>query len=180
MTTTTNPGFLNGWRIAGWGAAAALLLVPLLAMVLGAGVDWSGGDFLFVGVLLVFLGMTVELALRFRRGTGRRAGFVLFGLASFLTVWVNAAVGIVGDEASPVNAYYFLGVLGALALSALFRFAARPMALMAAVLAGGQFALALVATSSMTVRPVEWAGVAIFALLWSASALFLRRAAQAG
>ena len=180
MTTTTNPGFLNGWRIAGWGAAAALLLVPFLAMALGAGVDWSGGDFLFVGVLLLFLGMTVELALRFRRGTGRRAGLVLFGLASFLTVWVNAAVGIVGDEASPVNAYYFLAVLAGLGLSALVRFAAQPMALIAAGLAAGQFVLALLATASMTVRPVEWAGVAIFALLWSASALFLGRAARAG
>ena len=180
MTTTTNPGFLNGWRIAGWGAAGALLLVPLLAIWLGTGVDWSGGDFLFVGVLLLFLGMTVELALRFRRGTGRRAGLVLFGLASFLTVWVNAAVGIVGDEASPVNAYYYLAVLGALGLSASFRFAARPMSFIAAALAAGQFVLALVATASMTVRPVEWAGVAIFALLWSASALFLRRAARAG
>ena len=124
--------------------------------------------------------MTVELALNFRRGTGRRAGLVLFGLACFLTVWVNAAVGIVGDEASSVNAYFFLGVLGALAASALFRFAAAPMSIIAAVLAAGQVALALMATASVTVRPVEWAGVAIFALLWSASALFLRRAARAG
>ena len=49
MTTTTNPGLFNGWRIAGWGAALALLVVPLLAMSLGAGVNWSVGDFCSLG-----------------------------------------------------------------------------------------------------------------------------------
>ena len=180
MTTTMNPGFLNGWRIALWGAALALLLVPLLAMWLGAGVDWSGGDFLFVGSLLAFLGGTVELAVRFRRGTGRRAGLVLFGLACFLTVWSNGAVGIIGDEESVVNPYFFLAVIAALLMSAVFRFAPNIMAGIAIALAAVQIVLGIAATIMMPGHEVEWGVLAFFALLWSASALFLNRAARAG
>ena len=180
MTTQTRRNLFNGWRIAGWGAAAALLLLPLLAMQFTRDVNWTGGDFLFAAVLIGLLGAMVEFALHFRGGTGRRAGLLIFGLAGFMTVWSNAAVGIIGDEASPVNPYFFLSVFAALMVSALFRFKPRPMAIVAAVLAAMQIVLGIAATVMMPGHGIEWGILGFFALMWSASAFFLNRAARAG
>jgi hypothetical protein len=42
----------NRWSLAIWGTAAALLLVPAIAMRFpGTGVNWSAADFIVMGVL---------------------------------------------------------------------------------------------------------------------------------
>ena len=180
MTIREQRNLISGWRIAGWGAALALVSLPLLAMQFSPNVDWTRSDFVFAAVLIGLLGAMIEFALRFRRGTGRRAGVVLFGLASFLTVWSNAAVGIIGDEGSPVTPYFFLAVFAGLAISALFRFGARAMSIVATGLAMAQIGLGLAATILMPGHAVEWGILAFFALMWSASAVFLGRAARSG
>ena len=180
MTTRSTHEFFNGWRIAGWGAALALLLLPLLAMQVTAEVDWTRSDFIFAAVLIGALGAMIEFALRFRAGTGRRTGLVLFGLVSFLTVWSNAAVGIIGDEESRVNPYFFLAVFAAVVLSALVRFRPKPMALIAAGMAVTQFGLGVAASVLMPGHAIEWGILTFLALIWSASAMFLGRAARSG
>ena len=43
----------KGWRIAMWGTAAFLLLLPAVAMQFTSEVDWGPGDFMVMGVMLL-------------------------------------------------------------------------------------------------------------------------------
>lgn len=93
------------WRILGWGAAALLLVLPLVA-----GAPWTASDFVFMGLLLGGVGLAFELIVRRSGSLAYRAGAALALLAAFLTVWVNGAVGMIGSEDNPYN-LLFLGVL---------------------------------------------------------------------
>src|SRR5262245_33253190 len=89
----------NPWRIAVWGAAACLLLLPLVAMQFkGTGVDWSGTDFLVMGVLLAAACTGYEVGTRLSSSTLYRAAFGAAVLGGFLLVWIDLAVGIIGDN----------------------------------------------------------------------------------
>lgn len=84
----------NGWRIAMWGAAAGVLLLPAIAMQLTSEVAWGLEDFLTMGTMLLIACGSFELAVKaIRSSVGRAlAGVVILGL--FLLVWVELAVGI--------------------------------------------------------------------------------------
>jgi hypothetical protein len=120
----------GGWRSGGarlalWLCLAGLLSVPGIAMRFapGAGFDWSPMDFVVMGVLLGGVGLGVELVVRASSSLAWRAGAVVAVLAAFLTLWVNLAVGMIGNEDNPYN-FIFLGVLAlalAGALAARFR-----------------------------------------------------------
>jgi hypothetical protein len=76
---------------------AAILLLPLLAMQFTREVDWTAGDFVIAGVLLMGTGLLFDLAARkIRTRKARRAaiGVIALGL---LFVWAELAVGIVGS-----------------------------------------------------------------------------------
>ena len=106
--------------------------------------------------------------------------------ASFLQVWMNLAVGIVGSEDNPVNMGFFLVVVtaGACAFTAQFRAGGMARAMVA--VAGLQALLAAaVATAPSTARddPMGPMGVLVlsgfFVTLWLLSAwLFYRSAPQ--
>src|ERR1044072_7893648 len=94
------------WRILGWGGAACLLLVPLAAHF-----PWTLSDFIVAAVMLGTAGAALELAVRFSRGSlAYRAGAAFAVAAAFLLVWVNGAVGFLGDEGNPAN-LVFVAVL---------------------------------------------------------------------
>ncbi|MEA3063142.1 MAG: hypothetical protein QOJ94_2923 [Sphingomonadales bacterium] len=134
----------GGWRSGGarlalWGALAVLLSVPGIAMRLspGAGFNWSPMDFAVMGVLLGGVGLGVELVVRASSSLAWRAGAVVAVLSAFLTIWVNLAVGMIGNEDNPYN-FIFLGVLAlalAGALLARFRAAGMAKAMLAAAIA---------------------------------------------
>ena len=167
------------WRLAGWGGAAALLLVPLIA-----GAPWSIGDYVFAAAIFALVGGTFELAVR-RSGNGWYRSGVAVGVGTaFLLVWINGAVGIIGDEGNPAN-LMFLGVIGiALVGSIVARFRAAGMAVAMAVAATVE---ALVAVAALVLRlganePPFFPGVLIligfFALTWLLSAWMFRKAAS--
>lgn len=83
----------------------AVLLVPFIAMRFTSEVNWTLSDFIFAGVLIFGTGLLFELA-RMKAGNSNTykyaAGLAL--LATFLLIWVNGAVGIIGD--SDVNIFY--------------------------------------------------------------------------
>lgn len=123
--------------------------------------------------------------------TGRTAyglGVAVALGASFLQVWMNLAVGIVGSEDNPVNMSFFLVVVtaGACAFTAQFR--AEGMARAMVAVAGMQGLLAAaIATAPSTARhdPMGPVGVLVlsglFVALWLLSAwLFHRSARQQG
>jgi len=175
--TSPRPTLFNGWRIAGWGSALALLLLPAMAMQFTEEVNWTASDFVFAAILLGFVGTVIELAARFARPGTARIGYMLAGLTAFLTFWSNAAVGIIGDE-DAVNVFFFLMVLAALVAGMMVRFRAGPMRWIAVMLAIGQYAVGIAALSMMPGHAVEWGFLTFFALLWLSAAWCFHSAAR--
>ncbi len=104
--------------------------------------------------------------------------------ASFLQVWINLAVGIVGNEDNPVNLGFYLVVVTAGACAFTARFRAEGMARAMLAVAGMQALLAMVvATAPSTARddPMGAAGVLVlssaFMALWLASAALFHKSA---
>ena len=125
------------WRVAGWGLAAFLLLLPFLAMQVSDEVAWSGGDFVLVALMLGIAGGAVELAARISGNRYFRGGALVAIVACFLLVIVNLAVGFLGDEGNPAN-LMFAGVIAVAiggAIVAHFRAAGMARAMVAAAAA---------------------------------------------
>lgn len=100
----------NRWRIVGWSIAVTLLLLPLLAMQITDEVDWNVPDFIVFGGMLFFVGGAFEMATRISSNQAYRAGVGVALAAALILIWVNLAVGIIGNEENPANLMYF-GVL---------------------------------------------------------------------
>ena len=87
-------------------------LIPLLANW-----PWTPGDFVFAGTLIFGTGLAYVLL---ARGTGKIAYRAAVGVAlagAFLLVWINVAVGIIGEPDESANLMYIgviaVGVAGA-------------------------------------------------------------------
>ena len=165
------------WRLATWGGAACLLLLPLLAMRLfpGSGVDWTVSDFAAMGALLAITCGACEVVWR-STDTVYRAAAGIAILTGFLTVWVNLAVGMIGSGSNPYN-LLFAGVLAIAVFGAAFaRLHARGMALAMAATALAQAAVAGVAlVAGWDVLGALCSGA--FTAPWLLSALLFRIAA---
>ncbi len=176
----------NAWRIAGWGAAVALVLMPLVAMQFSSEVNWTVGDFIFAIITLGSVGLGLELAVR----KGNRAYAMAAGLAllvSFLSVWFTGAVGIIGNENEDSNMLFIGVIVVALAGSAIAMFRPKEMAIAMSVAAAAQMAVPVVASmiGDSTMATI-WAREVIiltivFTAMWLVSARLFRKAAcQAG
>ena len=173
------------WRIALWGIASFILLLPLVAMQFTDEVKWTFPDFLLLGGLLGGAGLVVELAARLSGHIAYRAAALVAVVASFLLVWMNLAAGLLGDDDNPAN-LMFLGVIGVAAAGSIvgrFRPAACARALFAA--AAAQALVGAIAMAAGLASPGETGvyevvlSTAIFAPLWLLSAWLFRRAAKA-
>ncbi len=71
-----------------------ILSVPFVGMQFSNEVDWSGSDFIIMGLLLITAGLLFELILTKVRDTSRRVVFSFLLLAGLLYVWAELAVGI--------------------------------------------------------------------------------------
>ena len=173
----------NFWRIAGWGVAAGLILLPLVAMQFTSEVNWTISDFVFAAIMFGSVGLGLELAVR----RGNRAYTIAAALAllvSFLSFWFTGAVGIIGNENEDSN-LLFLGVIAiALAGSVIALFRASGMAVVMVVAAIAQAAVPVVASIiGDSAMAAIWAPeviilTLIFTALWLASARLFRDAAQ--
>ena len=187
MAGITDGGGRRGvsWRIIGWGGAAALLLVPLIAMQFTNEVNWTGSDFVFAGVMLGALGLGIELAVRASRRAAYRLGALLALGASFMLVWINGAVGIIGSEGEGAN-LMFLGVIAvALVGSVIAGFRAGGMAWAMGAAAVAQLLVPVVAPSvfppsdpAMVWAPEMIGSTGVFTAIWLLAAGLFRRAAQ--
>lgn len=173
----------NFWRIAGWSAAAGLILLPLVAMKFTDEVAWTESDFVAVILMLGSVGLGLELAVRIRnRAFTMAAGLAL--MVSLLSFWFSGAVGIIGQESEASN-LLFLGVIAiALAGSAIGLFRPAGMAVAMVVAAVAQGAVPVVASiigdSKMAAiwAPEVIILTIIFTALWLASARLFQQAAQ--
>lgn len=172
--------WINGWRIAGWGALLALLLLPAIAMRFTPEVNWTASDFFFAAVLLFALGLGTELAVRVGRGGPQRLGMLAATVGGFLTVWITGAVGIIGSENEPLNFWFVLLVMGAVLASVLVWFRPAAMRWIIGAVALGQYGFGIAALYRMPGHAVEWGVLTFFAMIWGFAALCFHRAAIAG
>jgi hypothetical protein len=127
----------NRWRVAAWGAASLLVLLPLVAMQFTDEVNWTLSDFVFAGILFGTVGLLYELTVRMSRNLAYRAGVGFALAAAFLIVWANGAVGMIGDEGSGYTQLFY-GVIGVAligSVAAMFRPAPMALAMLAAGIA---------------------------------------------
>ena len=158
-------------------ATAFMLLLPLLAMQFTDEVVWDLADFVVAGVLLFGAGLTYELVARRARKAGNTAYRAAVGAAvatALILVWMNLAVGIIGNEENPANLMYggvlAVGIIGAL----IARFHSQGMA-------RALFATALAQMLVAAIAQIAGLGFTFilngfFAALWVGSALLFRRA----
>ena len=167
----------NPWRIVGWGAGAALLLLPLVAMQFTDEVKWDLADFVFAGALVVGVGVCYELALRKSGNRAYRAAVAIALAAAFALVWANAAVGIIGSEDNPANAMFHgvlaVGIVGALVARL------RPLGMAWALVATAAAQGAVAGIAAAAGLGSAGAVTLIFAALWLASAWLFRKAGGA-
>jgi hypothetical protein len=114
-------------RIAGWIFVGVLLVLPAIAMQFTSEVNWSASDFIVMGALLGSIGLATEFLVRRSANTAYRAGVVIATATAFLTIWVNLAVGMIGDD-NPYNLLFGAVVGIALVGSIISNFKAAGMA----------------------------------------------------
>ncbi|MFL9842204.1 hypothetical protein ABS767_14625 [Sphingomonas sp. ST-64] len=165
-------------RLLGWGTIAALLIAPAIAMQFTGEVHWSPGDFVVAALMLGSVGLAMELAVRAFPNTAYRAGVALALAAGFLTIWINLAVGIVGNENNPVNALFFIAPLAVIGGGIVGAFRPRALARAAALAALVQVGVMLFIWLTGRGFPI---GVTVFfATLYLIAAALFRQAAQPG
>lgn len=174
----------QGWRIAGWGVLAVLLALPAVAMNFTGEVKWTALDFVTAGMLLGLLGLGFEFAVRRSGGMFARLGMGLAMLTAFLLVWVNLAVGIIGNEHNDAN-FMYAGVLAVAAGGAcLARFQPAGMARAMVATAAAHTLVALLAlVFRLGVGGPIWpfdvlVTTVMFDGLWLLAALSFNRAAR--
>jgi hypothetical protein len=160
-------------------ATAFILLIPLLAAP-----AWSLADFVIAGALIFGTGLTYKLAARKAGNIAYRAAVGVALAAAFLLVWVNLAVGIIGDSGDPANSMYVgvlaVGIIGA--IIARFRPHGMARALYATALAQALVAVIALIFGLGSVSPPGVLGILIlngfFAALFVGSALLFRYAGR--
>jgi len=172
----------NGWRVACWLGAAALLAVPAVAMRFTGEVKWTAFDFAFFAGMLLMVLLGYELFARNGRGAYRLGGGVAL-LAAFLLIWITGAVGIIGDEGNPANLLYLGVLLVAFGGALLTRLRPSGLAWTMTAAAGVQLAIGIIAVAAHLgtdgpIWPRDVIGLTgMFTLLWLAAAALFRKAA---
>lgn len=174
-------------RLIVWAAVvAALLLIPLVAMQFTKEVNWDLFDFAFMGAMLFGAGLAYELVARKGGATAYRVAVGLALAGVFLLVWINGAVGIIGNEGNPANLMYFGVLVVGLVGAVIVRLEPRGMAKALLAMALAQMLVPVIALVIWQPQVTSWgaAGVAgvfvlnaFFAMLFAVSALLFRRAA---
>jgi hypothetical protein len=179
-------------RLIYWAIGIALLLsIPLIMTHLGNGIEggngwhWTGFDFVFMGALLFGAVLAYEFVARKMQNLNYRAAVGIAVLTGVLLVWVNGAVGIIGDE-NPANVLYLgvlvVGIIGSL----LARFKPREMITALSATAIAQILVPLIGLFAWSPANYSWEpGVGkvfmlngFFVLMFVISALLFRNAAD--
>jgi hypothetical protein len=155
---------------------AVILLLPLLAMQFTDEVVWDLADFVVAGVLLLGAGLTYELVARKGGTLAYRAAIGVAVATALILVWMNLAVGLIGNEENPANLMY-VGVLAVGVIGAVIT------RLQPNGMARALFATAIAQVSVGVIALVAGLGFTLilngfFAALWVGSAMLFRRAAN--
>jgi hypothetical protein len=135
---------------------------------------WTGSDFVVAAVLLASVGAGIELLARLAGNAFVRLGGIVVAVTCFLTVWVNLAVGMIGDD-NPYN-LLFLGVL-VIAIGGALLVRYRPAAMVGVTLAAGALQVAL-GLGGYGMDPRGAVFSAAFGLFWLLAAALFRAGAK--
>lgn len=172
---TGRKGGMVGWRIAAWVGAGLILLLPLVAMQFTSEVQWTGSDFVFAGIMLAALVGAFEVVVRLTGNWAYRAAVVVGAVTSFLLVWVNLAVGIVGSENNAINLIFFLPLLVGATGAFISDFRAKGMARTLWAMAAVQAVTGAVGFPTGDMAVVL---VGVFVVAWMLSAWLFGKAAR--
>lgn len=169
MNQAISPRRTSPWRIAGWSTIAVLLSIPAVFRF-----PWTLSDFVIMGLLLGSVGAGIEFLVRQSGSKFVRLGAVVAVLTAFLTIWVNLAVGMIGDD-EPYNLLFLLplavtflgGIMVRLEPRAMFKVTILAAVLQAAIGLGGY---------AMDPRGAIFS--ACFAFFWLLSAALFRGGAS--
>lgn len=171
-TVDLNPRFLNSWRIAGWSIPVILLVLPAVAMRFTSEVDWDTPDFIIMGALFGTIGLGIEFLVRQSSSTAYRVGAVVALVTAFLIIWVNLAVGMIGDD-NPYNLLFGAVLLVALVGAIIGKF--QPGAMAKAMFATAAAQL-LVGAGGLSSDPRGAILSMMFAAPWLVAGILFRKA----
>ncbi|MES2554929.1 MAG: hypothetical protein V4604_02200 [Bacteroidota bacterium] len=92
-------------------ATILLLMIPFIAMQFTNEVQWGVADFIIMGLLLFITGFSFVLITRYTNSLVHRLAVAGAIGTTFLMIWANMAVGLIGYGPNPGNLMY-LGVIG--------------------------------------------------------------------
>ena len=145
---------------------------------------WDVVDFTVFAAMLLGVGVIYTLAARKTDNTAYRSAIAVALAAAFILIWVNGAVGIIGDESNDANLMYFgvlaVGIIGA--VIARFQPHGMARALCATALAQALVAVIALIAGLGSTGPIWPRDILIltgfFAALWLLSAWLFRNAAR--
>jgi hypothetical protein len=157
-----------------------ILLIPLVAMQFTDEVDWSVSDFIIMGILIFTMVLAFVLITRQAINLMYKAAIASAIGSTFLMIWANMAVGLIGSGPHAGN-FMYAGVVGVVLIGTyLSRFTARGMEL---TMFSGAFAFVLVAIIALLANMDEYPGSSIqeiiavnafFTFLYATSGLLFR------
>ncbi len=153
-----------------------ILLLPLTAMQFTDEVDWGLADFAVAGALLFGAGFIFESLARKADSVAYRVAVGIAAAAALLLVWVNLAVGIIGNENNPANLMYIGVLVIGIGGAAIARFHPKGMARALLAMALAQFLVAAIA--EVTGTDHAWLITGFFVALWLASAWLFHKASR--
>jgi hypothetical protein len=125
-----------------------VLLIPLVAMRFTSEVNWSPFDFFVMGCLLLGVGVTYVLITRYARHFVFRLAALAAVGTTFLLVWANLAVGLIGAGPHAGNLMY-MGVVAVVILGTyVSNFTARGMERAMLATAGSLVLVVVIALST--------------------------------
>jgi hypothetical protein len=146
---------------------------------------WEASDYFVAAAMFGVVGGSFELAVRASGSGAYRGGGAVALATAFLLVWINLAVGIIGNENNPLNLMFFAVIGAAIVGAVVARFRAGGMARAMAIVGSIQ-AIVGVGVFAFDVGAAEPPGpigllllIEFFACGWFASAWLFRKAARA-
>ena len=146
--------------------------------------NWDIFDFAVFGAMLLGVGVVYALARRRANNTTYRFGIGVALAAAFLLVWINGAVGIIGDSNNDANMMFFgvlvVGIVGAI----IARLQPKGMARAMYATAFAQALVAVIAlAANLGLAGPSWPWdvlvlSAFFTALWLLSAWLFRKATR--
>ena len=147
-------------------------------------VNWDIFDFAVFGAMILGVGVAYALAKRRANNTTYRFAFGVALAAAFLLVWVNGAVGIIGNENNDANMMFFGVLLVGLVGAMIARLRPKGMARAMYATAFAQALVAVIAlATNLGLAGPSWPWdvlvlTGFFTVLWLFSARLFRKAAR--